>query len=86
MVPSKEDHLLGIFKFERHEQTDCFKAETAAIDVVTQKDVVKSLDITLLARPLPNIEKAHEVCVVAMQVTKDLERRFQSLYQDRLGL
>ncbi len=54
------------------------------IDVVTQEDVIKTADVSCLLRRPPNVEEAHQVVVVAVDVPENFDRRLQVL--DQIGL
>jgi hypothetical protein len=53
-------------------------------DVIPKENVVKRVNVSLLTRLLPDVEKAHQVGVVPVEPAENLERRLEPLNQHRL--
>ena len=85
MVASQQHYLLGVFEFESHEQTDDLEGVLALVDVVTQEQVIISVDITGVDRSLPDVEESHQVNVGAVEVTHNLSWRPDVLDHDWLS-
>jgi hypothetical protein len=81
---SEKHDLCRILQLESHQQTNHFEGEGTMTDVVAKKNVVKRVDVSLLTRLLPDVEKAHQVGVVPVEPAENLERRLEALNQDRL--
>ena len=45
MVASQHEDLLGVLKLQRHQQTDHLKTLAAAVNVVTQEQIVEATDV-----------------------------------------
>ena len=59
---------------------------TAAVNVISQENVVEAANIARLLRCPPNIEETHQTVIVAMYVAKYLDRGLQLLDEHRLLL
>ena len=81
---AEEYDLCRILQLESHQQTNDFEGEGTMTDVVSKKDVVKCVNVSLLTRLLPDVEKAHQVGVVPVEPAENLERCLKALNKDRL--
>ena len=78
MVAPDEMDLLGVDALEGQKQTDGFEGVAAPVDEIPQKDVVEVFDVFLLScfvRGTVEVEEAHEVSELPVNVTEDLEGR-----------
>ena len=74
MIASQKEDLSRIFQFEGKEKANHLETLTATVDVISQEDVVKAANVARLLRCPPNVKEAHQTIVIAMQVTKYLDR------------
>ena len=56
----------------------------STIDVITEEDIVCAVNITRLLRRPPNIEESHEVVIVTVEVSEDLNGWLKVLDEHRL--
>lgn len=73
VVSSKKHNLLWIFKFQSEQEADDFERVMALIDVVTQEEVIISMDIASVGRSLPDIEEPHQVDILSVNITNNLD-------------
>lgn len=57
----------------------------ATIDVVAKENVIEISDISVFIGTVPDVEEAHQVMVITVEVSKDLDRRLQILDQSWLS-
>ena len=74
VVTSQKMNLVWESDLQRHQQADCFERVTSSVDVISQEEVVVALDITVFIRSSPKIEESHQILVLTMDVTKNLDR------------
>ena len=74
VVTSQKMNLVWESDLQRHEQADCFERVTSSVDVISQEEVVVALDITVFIWSSPKIEESHQILVLTMDVTKNLDR------------
>lgn len=86
VVTSEHEDLLGVFKFECHQETDDLQTLTAFVNVVTQEKVIKTTDVASLAWMAPNVQESHQVNIVTMDVTKYFNWGLESLNDRGLSL
>ena len=86
VVAAEQEDLARVLQFQGEQEADHLKTLTAAVDVIAEEDIVEAANITSLLRRLPNVKEAHQSVVVAVDVTKDLDRRLQLLDKHRLLL
>lgn len=84
VVSPEQDDLLGILELESHEQADDFQTEGSTVYIVAQEYIVERLDVHTFIRPLPDVEEAHEVYVVSVDVAEYLDWGFHALNHHRL--
>jgi len=79
MVPANQMNSLGVLQFQCHQQADCLQGVVAAVHKIPEEQVVKTVDVTAdaLLRSSPEIEEAHEITVLTVDVAKDLCGRFE---------
>ena len=85
VVASQKENLARILQFERQKQANDFQRLTATVYIVTQEQVVETANVAVLLGRSPNVEEAHQVVVVAVQVAKNLDGWFQVLNQHWLS-
>jgi len=86
VVSSEHEDLLRILQLQRQEQAKNFQTLGPSVNVVTEEEVIEACDVTTFARGFPNIEEPHQVMIISVNVSEDLDRRFEiTLNQDRLG-
>ena len=84
VVASKQENLTRVLQFQSQKETDDLEALTSTIDVITEEDIICAVNITcFLGRP-PNIEESHEVVIVTVKISEDLNGRFKVLDKHRL--
>lgn len=66
VVSSQHHDLLWVFEFEGHEQADYFKTVLTLVNVVSEEEVVKSVNISILKWELPDIEESHQIDVLSV--------------------
>lgn len=86
VVSSQHEDLLGVLELQSHQKANDLQALATLVNVVAQEQVVKTIDIAVLARGSPNVEEAHQVNVVAVDVTKNFDWRLKTTDNSRLLL
>ena len=80
VIPSQKEDLLRILELKCKQQAQDFEALGPAINIIAQEEVIKTRDVTRLARSLPNVEESHEIVVITMNVSENLDRRLKVLF------
>lgn len=80
VIPSQKEDLLRILELKRKQQAQDFEALWPAINIIAQEEVVIARDVTRLARSLPNVEESHEIVVITMNVSENLDRGLKVLF------
>ena len=62
MVAPQEEKVAGVLDFVRHKETDCLEGELAAVNIVSQEEIIG------LRGVLSVIEEAQEVGVLAVDI------------------
>ena len=86
VVSSQHEDLLGVLELQSHQKANDLQALATLVDVVAQEQVVKTIDIAVLARGSPNVEETHQVNVVAVDVTKNFDWWLKTTDNSRLLL
>jgi len=73
MITSEKHDLLWIFELQSHEEADDFETVMTLVDVVTQEEVVISMDITSVGWSLPDIEESHQIYILTVEITNNLD-------------
>lgn len=84
VVASEHDNLLWILQFQRHQQADDLQTIVTFVDVVAEEHIIKCMNIALIQWESPDIEESHQVNILTVEVTEDLQRRLNILYNRRL--
>ena len=74
MITSEHHNLFGVFELEGHEQADNFQTVLTLVDVVSEEEVVESMYVALLEWILPDVEESHQVYILSVKISKDLDR------------
>mmetsp|Transcript_4409 Transcript_4409/g.6433 ORF Transcript_4409/g.6433 Transcript_4409/m.6433 type:complete len:245 (+) Transcript_4409:573-1307(+) len=85
VVASEEHDLLGELELKSEEQADNFQTELALIYVIAEEYVIIGVDVAVLSWGLPDVEEAHQVHVLSVDITDDLHGRTDLLDHDGLG-
>lgn len=85
VVATQQDDLLGVLQLESHQEADDLERVVTLIHVVTQEQVVVSLDIAGVRGHSPELEEAHKLNILAMEIAENLDRRSNVLDDGRLG-
>lgn len=72
VVTSHQHYLLWVLQFKSKEQANNFKTILALINVVTQKQIVVSMDVSSFSWTLPNIEESHQINILSMNISHNL--------------
>lgn len=75
MIASYEVHSLWVLNLERQQQADGFQGVCAAVDVVSQEQIVNVGYVPGRGRRPILLKQPHQVPKLTMQVPKDLHRR-----------
>ena len=73
VVTSKEHNLFWIFKLKGEQKAYNLKTVLAFVNIVTQEKVIKSMDISVVKRSIPDVEESHKIHILAMDVSYDLD-------------
>lgn len=73
MVTSEKHDLLWIFQLQSEEEANDFETVMTLVDIVTQEKVVISMDITSVGWSLPDIEESHQVYILTVDITNNLD-------------
>lgn len=73
VVASQKHDLLWVLKLESEEKADALKTVLTLVNVVSKEQVVEGMDISSIKRSLPDIEESHEVDVLSMDVSNNLD-------------
>ena len=76
VVSSEHDKLLGVVGFDCYEEEDAFEAEDAAVDVVSEEEVVEFLGVSSL------VQHMHQVIILPMNIPNH-HYRLRNFYQIR---
>ena len=85
VITSQHKYLLWVLQLERQQQAQHFKTLSAAINIIAQEKVIIASDISRLTWRFPNVEEAHQVMIVTVNVAEDLNRRLEVVL-DQNGL
>jgi len=86
VIATQQEDLAGILKLKREEKAENLQTLTSTIYVVAQEDVVEGANITGLLGGLPDVEEAHQVVVVTVEVSEDLDGWLEVLDEHGLGV
>jgi hypothetical protein len=86
MIASKQEDLFGVLQLERHQQANHFQRLTAFIHIVAQEQVVVSIHVSAVLWGFPDVKETHQVNVVAVQISEDLQGGLQGFNYNWLGL
>lgn len=70
MVTSEQVDFIREFYFQRHKQTNCLELVTASVHVVSQEQVVVTLNVPCLTWGAPQVEEPHQVLVLTVDISK----------------
>lgn len=73
MITSEEHDLLWIFELQSEEEAYNFETVMTLVDIVTQEEVVVSMDITSVGWSLPDIEESHQIYILTVDITNNLD-------------
>jgi hypothetical protein len=73
MVASEQHDLLWVLQLEGEEEADYLKTILALVYIVTQEQVVESVDVSRVQRSLPDVEESHQVHILAVDISDDLD-------------
>jgi hypothetical protein len=85
MVTSEQHDLLGVLQFEGEEEADDLQTVLSLVHIVTQEKIVEGVDVSSVQRSLPDVEESHEVDVLAVDVSDNLDWRSDLLNDDWLS-
>lgn len=86
VISAQHKNLFGVLELERHEQTDNFQTLAAFVNVISQEEVVKTTDVSRLTRGPPNVQESHQVNIVSVNISKNLDWWLQRLNDNGLLL
>lgn len=84
VVATKHMNLVWELDFECHQETDSLKGVCATINVITQEEVVVTLDIAIVIRDAPQVEESHQILVLAMDIAEYFNRGVDSQHHGLL--
>ena len=73
VASSKHKDLLWILELQCHQKANDFKTLAATVNVVAQEEVVIAANISSFAGGLPEVEEAHEITVISVNISKHLD-------------
>ena len=71
VITSQEHNLFWIFQLKCEEEADNFQTILTLIDIVTQEEIIESMDISGIKRSLPDIKESHEIYILTMNISDD---------------
>jgi len=77
--------LLWVLQFQSQQEAKHLQTLGSSIYVVAEEEVVEASDVTRLAWGLPDVEEAHQVVVISVNVSKDFYGRLEVVL-DQNGL
>lgn len=83
VVASQQMNLIWVADLQCHKQAYGFKRVVTSVDEITQEQVIIRFNIARLIWSTPEIEEAHKVLVLTMDVTEDFHR---GVYSEHHGL
>lgn len=81
MVSSQKENLLRVLELKRKQKAEHFQTLRAPVDIVTQEEVVVASNVSGFDGRFPDVEEAHEIVVVAVNVTKDFDRWLEVCFE-----
>ena len=84
VVSAHHKDLARVFQLKGQKETDDFKRLGAAIDIISQENVVETVNVSRVLGSLPNVEEAHQVDVVSVYVSNNFYRRLHASYEHGL--
>lgn len=84
VVASQQNNLFRIFELECEQKTNNFKRVLTSIDVVSEEQVVISMDVSFFRGFLPNIKESHQIDVASVDVSEYFDRRTDIFNYHRL--
>ena len=85
VVSSQEYDLPRVLEFQGKEEADDLEVVRALVDVISKEHVVEGVNVSVVVRGLPDVEKPHQIDVLSVQVANDLHWRPDFLDDDGLS-
>ena len=91
VVSSQEMDLVWELDLQGHQQADGLQRVSTSVNIVTQEQVVITLDISAVIWDSPQVEEPHQILVLSMDVSEHLDRGINSehhwlVHEDPLAL
>ena len=84
VVSAHHKDLARVLQFEGQKETDDFEGLCSAIDIISQENVVETVDVSGVLGRLPNVKEAHQVDIVSVYVSNNFYRWFHGSYEHGL--
>ena len=84
VVSAHHKDLARVLQLEGQKQTDDFERLGSAIDIISQENVVETVDISSVLGSLPNVKVAHQIDIVSVYVSNNFYRWFHGSYEHGL--
>lgn len=85
VVASQHHDLLWVLQLQCHKKANYFEGVLTLVHVISQEQIVKRMDVSLLDRRLPDITETHKVDVLSVQVSENFDWGLEVLDDDGLG-
>ena len=66
--------MLWVSQLESKQQTNYFKTVLTLVDVVSKEQIIISMNISSISWCLPDVEESHQVNILTVDVTDNLDR------------
>ena len=91
VVSSQQMDLVWELDLQGHQQADGLQRVSTSVNIVTQEQVVITLDISAVIWDSPQVEEPHQILVLSMDVSEHLDRGINSehhwlVHEDPLAL
>lgn len=85
VISSQEHDLFWIFQLESEKEADDLKTVLSFVHVISEEQVVKSVDVSCVEWSLPDVEESHQVGVLTIDVSDDFHWGSNLLNDDWLS-